>query len=405
MIDIRSAAFWRATLALCLGSFTIFSNVYVTQPLLPTLAEHFHVSPLMAGWSFTVTTLMLGLSLLVYGPLSDAVGRRPLMIFTMGAATLVTVAICFVESFHALLILRALQGFFLGGLPAIAIAYMGDEFTKRALVIAVGYYISGNSLGGIGGRLIGGFMGDIAGWQSAFVFIAIMSVVLLIVFALALPKSQHFTAKPLHPKQMLRDLSGHLKNPALLIAFIIGGFNFFIFINQYSYVTFVLADDPYNLPASLLGLLFLTYLSGTFGSAISGKVAQKIPQPLCMALGISILMLGSLVTLLPGLPSIIIGLLINSFGFFFAHSPSSSWVSHKAQGARASASSLYLLFYYTGASTGGFYLHIWWDAWRWQGVVAGSLLVLTGTLLLSLKLRHYHQPEEHNHVSGEQQTA
>ena len=74
MIDIRSAAFWRATLALCLGSFTIFSNVYVTQPLLPTLAEHFHVSPLMAGWSFTVTTLMLGLSLLVYGPLSDAVG-------------------------------------------------------------------------------------------------------------------------------------------------------------------------------------------------------------------------------------------------------------------------------------------------------------------------------------------
>ena len=179
MIDIRSAAFWRATLALCLGSFTIFSNVYVTQPLLPTLAEHFHVSPLMAGWSFTVTTLMLGLSLLVYGPLSDAVGRRPLMIFTMGAATLVTVAICFVESFHALLILRALQGFFLGGLPAIAIAYMGDEFTKRALVIAVGYYISGNSLGGIGGRLIGGFMGDIAGWQSAFVFIAIMSVVLI----------------------------------------------------------------------------------------------------------------------------------------------------------------------------------------------------------------------------------
>ena len=85
-------------------------------------------------------------------------------------------------------------------------------------------------------------------------------------------------------------------------------------------MTFVLADDPYNLPASLLGLLFLTYLSGTFGSAISGKVAQKIPQPLCMALGISILMLGSLVTLLPGLPSIIIGLLINSFGFFFAHS-------------------------------------------------------------------------------------
>jgi len=396
MIDIRSAAFWRATLALCLGSFTIFANVYVTQPLLPTLAEHFNVSPLMAGWSFTVTTLTLGLSLLIYGPLSDAVGRRRLMLITMAAATTLTVAICFIDDFTTLLILRALQGFFLGGLPAIAIAYMGDEFTKRALVVAVGYYISGNSLGGIGGRLIGGFMADIAGWQSAFMFVAALSVLLLIIFAVALPKSQHFVAKPLHPKHMLNDLAGHLKNPALLLAYLIGGFNFFIFVNQYSYVTFVLAGEPYNLPASILGMLFLTYLTGTFGSAISGKVSQKIPQPLCMAMGIGILMLGSLITLLPGLLFIVLGLLINSFGFFFAHSTASSWVSHHAKGARASASSLYLLFYYTGASTGGFYLHVWWDWLNWPGVIAGSLLVLSATLFLSLKLRRYHE-DDHEH--------
>ena len=389
MIETRTPEFWRATLALCLGSFTVFANVYVTQPLLPMLARDFGVSPLAAGWTFTVTTLMLGFSLLVYGPLSDAIGRRPIMIFTIAAATLVTIAICMVSDFHTLLILRAVQGLLLGGLPAIAIAYMGDEFTRRALFVAVGFYISGNSLGGIGGRLIGGFMGDFAGWQSAFMVMAVMSIMLCIVFALMLPKSQHFTPHRLHPQQMLADLGGHLKNPALLIAYLVGGFNFFIFVNQYSYVTFVLADEPYNLPASLLGMLFLTYLTGTFGSAISGKVAQHISQPLCMALGIAVLMLGSLVTLLPGLGFIILGLFINSFGFFFAHSSASSWVSHNAHHARASASSLYLLFYYTGASTGGFYLHIFWEWQHWAGVVAGSLLVLTATLLMSLKLRRY----------------
>ena len=94
-------------------------------------------------------------------------------------------------------------------------------------------------------------------------------------------------------------------------------------------------------------------------------------------------------TLLPGLTFIIAGLFINSFGFFFAHSSASSWVSHHAQRARASASSLYLLFYYTGASSGGFYLHIFWEWQHWAGVVAGSLLVLTATLLMSLKLRRY----------------
>ncbi|WP_430459556.1 MFS transporter [Thalassolituus sp. LLYu03] len=389
MIETRTAAFWRATLALALGSFTIFANLYVTQPLLPMLAHDFGVSPLEASWTFTVSTLTLGLSLLFYGPLSDAIGRRPIMLFTIAGATVVTIALSQTESFTTLLALRALQGLLLGGLPAVAIAYMGDEFTRKALFGAVGFYISANSLGGIGGRLIGGFMGDLAGWQSAFVLMSGLSVILCLVFAWMLPKSQHFVARPLHPKHMLRDLGSHLKNPALLLAFLIGGFNFFIFVNQYSYVTFLLADAPYNLPASLLGMLFLTYLSGTFGSAISGKAAQKLSQPVCMVMGISILMLGSLVTLLPGLGFIIGGLFINSFGFFFAHSSASSWVSHTAQQARASASSLYLVFYYLGASSGGFYLHLFWDWQGWSGVVGGSLLVLSATLMMALRLKQY----------------
>lgn len=389
MIELHGKGFWRATLALCLGSFMIFSNVYITQPLLPMLAQEFAVSPLLAGWTFTATTLTLGLSLLLYGPLSDALGRRGIMLLTMSGVALVTLALAFTDNFWTLLLLRALQGLLLGGLPAIAIAYMGDEFTRKAVAVAVGLYISGNSLGGIGGRLIGGFIGDAWGWNAAFQVMAVVSLVCLAGFALLLPRSRHFEPKPLHPRRMAADLLSHLRNPALVLAYVIGGFNFFIFINQYSYITFVLADDPYRLPASVLGLLFLTYLAGTLGSAISGKVAQFLSQPLCMALGILILMGGSLVTLLPGLEAIICGFLINSFGFFFAHSSASSWVSHNATQAKASASSLYLVFYYLGASSGGFYLNLFWQPWGWEGVIGGSLLVLAVTALTAgWLLRH-----------------
>ena len=83
MIEANSSAYWRATLALCIGSFMIFANVYVTQPLLPTLAREFGVTALEASWTFTVTTLTLGLSLIVYGALSDALGRRGIMILTL----------------------------------------------------------------------------------------------------------------------------------------------------------------------------------------------------------------------------------------------------------------------------------------------------------------------------------
>lgn len=387
MIESGNPLFWRATLALCLGSFMIFANVYVTQPLLPMLAQAFDVSPLAAGWTFTVTTLTLGLSLLFWGPLSDALGRRWIMLLTMSGATLLTLLLSFTEDYTSMLVLRAVQGILLAGLPAIAIAWMGDEFSRKAMLLAVGLYIGGNSLGGISGRLIGGFVGDWLGWSEAFLVMTLLSIICLLLFALLLPPSQHFEPRPLRPRQMAADLGGHLRNPLLLLAYLIGGFNFFIFVNQYSYITFVLADAPYNLPASLLGMLFLTYLSGTFGSSISGRAGQRWSQPACMAAGILILMLGSLLTLVDSLLMIVLGLLVNSFGFFFAHSSASSWVSQNAQRARASASSLYLLFYYSGASAGGFYLNPFWEWLGWPGVILGSWLILLLTFGLSIWLR------------------
>ncbi|WP_027856750.1 MFS transporter [Marinobacterium jannaschii] len=386
MIHSGTPAFWRATLALCLGSFMIFANVYITQPLLPMLAEAFGVSALQSGWSFTITTLMLGVSLLLYGPLSDALGRKWIMLFSMAGATLCTALISQVDDYSMLLLLRALQGICLGGLPAVAIAYMGDEFSKRALSVAVGLYIAGNSLGGIGGRLIGGFVGDWLGWAAAFEVMAVVSLICLVVFYGLLPDSAHFKPSPLQPRKMAADMLTHLKNPLLLVAYLIGGFNFFIFINQYSYATFLLSDAPYNLSAGFLGMLFLTYLSGTLGSMLSGRICHFIPQPLVMVLGIMLLIAGSLVTLIADINAIIAGFLINALGFFIAHSCASSWVSQHAKHARASASSLYLLFYYLGASCGGFYLQPFWDAAGWQGVIAGSLLVLCFTAGLALWL-------------------
>ncbi|WP_428035775.1 MFS transporter [Amphritea sp.] len=386
MIESGTKPFWRATLALCIGSFMIFANVYVTQPILPELQQEFALTTLEVGWSFTVTTLMLGLSLLFYGPLSDAVGRRSLMLLSMTGVCLCTLLLSQADSFATLVLLRGLQGLFLGGLPAIAIAYMGDEYSRKAMMLAVGLYISGNSLGGISGRLIGGFVGEWLGWADLFLVMGIGSCFGLLLFWWLLPASRQFSPQPLNLSAMLSRLGDHLRNPLLLLVYLIGGLNFFIFINQYSYITFVLSDAPYHLSPVWIGLLFLTYLTGTVGSTLSGRLAQRFGQLNCIKAGILTLISGSLVTLSSELPLIVLGFFINSFGFFFAHSSASSWVSHQATHARASASSLYLVFYYLGASSGGFYLDPFWQ-WRgWDGVVLGSVMVLLVTLSLALAL-------------------
>lgn len=390
MIKSGSSRFWRANIALLIGSFMIFANVYVTQPLLPMIAKHFAISALEANASFTITTFVLGLSLLIFGPLSDALGRKWLIIVTMLGSIITTLALAFASDYQELLLLRGLQGFFLAGLPAIAVAYLADEFQADALIIAVGLYIAGNSLGGISGRLLGGFLGEWQGLSETFLIMGFISLICLIGFIYLLPNSQHFEAKPLKMKTIMTNFRHHLANKNLVKAYFIGGLSFFIFINQYSYITFVLEAAPYSLSTKLIGLLFLTYLAGTFASSFSGKLAQKYSQPSCMMIGTGLLILGSIITLEKGVFSIIFGLSINSFGFFLTHSTSSAWVSKQASfskiNANASASALYLTFYYLGASLGSFYLDPFWQAYHWSGVIFASLLIFMIIFYLAFSL-------------------
>ncbi|HBM42785.1 MAG TPA: MFS transporter, partial [Halomonas sp.] len=326
MIEAKTRAWWRATAALCLGSFLVFINLYVPQPLLPGLKEAYGVSTLGVSLLMSVSTLSLALALLVFGPLSDAIGREGIMRITLLLAGGLSLALAFAPTFESLLFLRLLQGFVLGGLPAVAIAWMGDEFDKTALLSAVGLYIGANSLGGISGRIVGGGAAAIGGPSAAFLAVGAMTVVGCIIFWRLLPNSQAFTPKRFQLRQAVGDLLGHLRSPVLLAAYFLGGINFLIFINQYSYITFRLADAPYQLAASGLGLIFLTYLGGTFGSTVSGKLAGRFSPARCISAGIVILMLGTAITLADSLALIILGLTINAFGFFMAHSLASSWV-------------------------------------------------------------------------------
>lgn len=386
MIEAKSRAWWRATLALCLGSLLVFINLYAPQPLLPGLKEVYDVSTLGVSLIMSISTLSLAFSLLVFGPLSDAIGRESIMRITLLLSGLCSLALAFAPNFETLLALRLLQGFVLGGLPAVAIAWMGDEFDKPALLSAVGLYIGANSLGGIGGRIVGGSMAEIGGSTAAFLTVGVLTLLGSLLFWRLLPSSRAFTPTPFYFATALRDLAGHLRSPVLLAAYALGGINFLIFINQYSYITFRLADAPYQLAASSLGLVFLTYLGGTVGSTLSGRFAGKLSPARCMMLGIAILMLGTLVTLADSLVLIILGLTINAFGFFLAHSLASSWVGRYAQGARGSASALYLVFYYVGASLGGFWLEPFWRWAGWQGVAWGSWILLSVTLAIAFGL-------------------
>ncbi|KGA02143.1 major facilitator transporter [Cobetia amphilecti] len=401
------------TQALCLGSFVVFINLYLVQPLLPLLATDLGLSSLQASLSLSVSTLTLAMALLVFGPLSDALGRRRILLWTLAGGVACSGLALFAEGFWSLLAVRALQGFLLGGLPAVAVAYMSDEMEQPALMVAVGLYISANSLGGISGRVAGGVIAEHWGWQASFAAIGGVSLLVLGALWQLLPRQRRFVAQPLKLSSMLAALGRHLRNPRLWPVFLLGGLNFFIFVNLYSYMTFRLSEAPWSLSSQWLGLLFLTYLAGTFGASQSGGIArwlarrlvpqsmshaaagasndevelataQRRGQALTMMLGTGLLVIGTLLTLTHSLIGMLVGLSINAFGFFLAHATASAWVGRNAEGARASASALYLTAYYLGASLGGFWLEPFWQAAGWPGVVVASVLVLAVTFSLAI---------------------
>ncbi len=386
MIELKSKNFWRASIALGLAAFIAFSNLYFTQPLLPIISEEFSVSPLTASLTVSFALLTVAVFFFLYSAVSDAIGRKNVMIGAMLLLFIVTFSIAFVQSFEAFLLLRILQGVFIAGIPTVALAYIGEEFSPRALTVAIGIYISMNSIGGMGGRVLSGIFTDVYDWRIAFIAIGFVSLLFFLFFLKLLPPSDYFQPRKFDRHKAIQDYLSHLKNRKLRLAFFVGGLHFFIFVGLYNYVTYLLTAPPFSLPTVIIGFLFLTYLSGTVSSTLAGKAITVWSQSLTIAIGISLMVIATLLMLVNNLVTIIVGLLILSFGFFFAHSTLNAWVSKRAKFAKASASGLYFTSYYVGGSLGSFYLGFFWHYWGWSGVIVGTLLILSLTSFLLLQM-------------------
>jgi len=388
-IQKGTRAFHKANWALFLAGFITFANLYVTQPLLPTFSEAFHVSPAVASLSLSVTTFALAVSLIIVSSLSEAWGRKSLMTISIFAASVLTLALAFSPNFETILVLRVVQGIVFAGLPAIAMAYLGEEMEPASLGVAMGLYISGNSVGGLSGRVIIGTLTDHYNWHTGMIVLGGISLLVSLLFVWMLPSSKHFSARPLQLKALTKTLLQHLRDPSMLCLYGMGFLLMGSFVTLYNYIGFKLMAPPYNLSATIVGWIFVIYLVGTFSSAWFGSLADRFGRQRMLLLAIAIMLAGAIVTLNGLLSLKIIGITVFTFGFFAAHSIASGWVSKRASHDKAQASSLYLFFYYFGSSVGGTVGGLFWMKYGWMGVIAMIALFLFIACVLSFLLKRF----------------
>ncbi|MEB3753839.1 MFS transporter [Acinetobacter sp. MD2(2019)] len=377
-IQQATPEYYRAGIALFLLGFASFSLIYCVQPLLPEFTHSFHVSPATSSLALSLTTGCLAFSIVLASAFSQAVGRKGLMFASMLLASLLNIAAALVTHWHTFLLLRALEGFILGGVPAVAMAWLAEEIDPLHLGKAMGLYIAGTAFGAMMGRVFMGLVTEFSSWQVALGSLSVICFIFAFGFLWLLPASRHFVKKSGFNLSFHVDMwKTHLQNTSLLRLYVIGFLLTSIFVTLFNYSTFYLSSAPYNLSQSVISLIFLVYAFGVVSSSIAGGLSDRLGKRPLMVSGFIFMLLGILLTQFNSIWIILFGVILVTTGFFITHSVTSSAIGPTAKIAKGHASSLYLLFYYLGSSMmgsfgGWFWLHGGWNA----------IIMLTGFLAI-----------------------
>src|SRR6478752_7753376 len=371
-----SAAYRRILAGLAFAGVATFAQLYSTQAVLPLLAADLRISAPEAALTISLATVGLALTVLPWSFLADRIGRVRAMMWGISAATILGLLVPLAPSFPVLLCLRMLEGMALGGIPAIAIAYLNEEVNKAHAALAAGSYVAGTTLGGLAGRLVAGPAGELWGWRAAALAVSVLATGAAVLFLALVPRAKGFTAAAAGGfRGALGTLSGHARNPRLLALYVqafllMGGF-----VAVYNYLGFRLSGAPFSLPATAISLIFLAYLSGTVSARWAAGLTSRFGRRTVLIAGTALMAGGLALTLTQSLVLILAGLVVFTGGFFAAHSIGSGWTGAIASTGRAQAASLYNLAYYLGSSVLGWAGGLVFQAWGWNAL-AGAVMVL-----------------------------
>ncbi|MEW2496619.1 MFS transporter [Streptomyces nodosus] len=374
----------RMSLALFLAGVATFALLYSTQALLPLVSRDFGASASAASWTVSAATGGLALFVLPMSALSERFGRRTVMTASLAVAVAVGLLVPFAPSMGALIALRAVQGAALAGLPASATAYLAEEVRPKALITAIGLFVAGNSVGGMSGRIITGWIAQEWGWRVSVGTIGVVAVGCAVAFRLLLPAPRHFTPGSLRPRVLARTVRDHLSDPLLCRLYAIGALFMTVFGGVYTVIGYRLTEEPFGLPQGIIGSIFLVYLVGTVSASTAGRLVGRLGRRGALYLAAGTTTTGLALSLASSLMLVLAGLVLITAGFFAGHAVASSAVSHTAKRGRAQAAALYQSAYYIGSSVGSALGAAAFHSGGWSGTVAIGVLAVLGVVTITV---------------------
>ncbi|MGG5207342.1 MFS transporter [Chryseobacterium sp. MIQD13] len=372
-------------LCIFFSGLSVFAQLYLFQPILPTVSEYFKTTAGDSSLLVSSSTIGMAVGLLFFAFKADSYSRKRLMTFSLVSSAVLTIISAWMPSLSLLIATGILKGFVVSGVSAIALAYLTEEVHVSVVGLAISMYLSGNTIGGMSGRIVATILAGEFGWRNAVLIIGIESLLLGLVFWKLFPESKFFnpqeTDYSLKVKQMRRFLTDSYMLRLYFIAALLMG----SFVSVYNYLSFRLEAPPFSLSHFVIAFIFLMYIFGVFGTMITSRLLKRFSSNFILKASVLFMLSGTALLLSENIYVIILGLGLFTLSFFAAHTMASQMTALHAKQGKSSATSIYWLFYYFGSSIlgsgTGYILH----AFSWNIFITLLLFSVGISFLLAVR--------------------
>ncbi len=359
-----------------------FANIYITQPVLPVLQQEFRVTPVQV--SFTVSAVIFGivLSSLFFGSLTDRVSIHPILLtggVCVAAGGMVSAV---THDFKVLVAARFFQGIFIPALTTSLSAWLARTLPGRRLSVVMGSYVSATVLGGLSGRLLGGFIHPPLHWRYAFFSAAGLILAATVAAALVLPPTKKGGGPAKRSNSGLLPL---LKRKDLVLIYGCGAGALLVFSPVFNFLPYRMEAPPFQFSTQLTTLIYLVYVLGIFLGPLAGRFSNRFGAGPMLIMATMIEAAGLLLLLIPLVAAVILGLLGVCAGFFTIHAVAIGLLNGKLSQNHGKANALYMVSYYAGGwlgITGGGFA---FERFGWPGVVFFVMCFLAIPLATGLR--------------------
>ena len=377
-----NAASWMLKSTIGLIGMFAFLQVYSVQAVLPVLMMDLSATEVQAGMTVGATVMAIAIMSPFLGMLSDAIGRKRIIVGSILFLAIPTAMIAQSPSIEWMWLWRFMQGLSVPGITVVTIAYIGEEFEGRAITDLMSFYVSGTVFGGFMGRFLLGHLHEFIGWRHGYYVMAVMTLIGAIWVSKALPSSYSFEPNP-NFRSAIQTLGDHLVNRYVVTACLLGACVLFSLVGCFTFINLHLAKSPYELSTGQLANIFAVYLIGVIITPLSTTLLRRFGSARTVRVAVITSMIGVLITLFTPLWSIIIGLTIMSSGVFITQAATISYIAINVKKGRSLASGLYYMFYYAGGTMGAWLCGLAYAKGQWQLTVWLLLFIQVLALLVA----------------------